>query len=169
MPKDGKPRDLIGYAALQQEALRGVVRAALKRAASPKGLPGDHHFFITFKTRALGVSAPPELVEQYPDEMMIVLQHQYWDLAPGETFFSVTLKFGGQPKTLSVPYAAITQFRDPSVPYGLQFVVPEPAEAASPALPPKAEPAEQPTDEKPPAEKSTEGPNIVSLDQFRKK
>ena len=92
----------MGYEALQQEALRGVVRAALKRAAT-KGLPGDHHFFITFKTKAPGVSGPPELLGQYPDEMKIVLQNQFWDLAPGETFFSVTLKFGGQPKTLSIP------------------------------------------------------------------
>ena len=84
------------------------MRAALKRAAAD-GLPGEHHFFITFKTAAPGVSGPPELLARYPDEMMVVLQHQFWDLAPGETFFSVTLKFGGQPKTLSVPYAAITR------------------------------------------------------------
>ena len=87
--------DLMQYEAMAQDALRGVVKMALKRAASPPGLPGDHHFYITFKTRAPGVSGPPELLGQYPDEMKIVLQHQYWDLAPGETFFAVTLKFGG--------------------------------------------------------------------------
>lgn len=162
MAKDSKPRDLIGYDALQQEALRGVVRAALKLAAA-KGLPGDHHFFITFKTAAPGVSGPPELLAQYPDEMMIVLQHQYWDLAPGETFFSVTLRFGGQPKSLSVPYAAITQFWDPSVDYRLKFSVAAtaprrspPALSALPAKPKSAAVADEP-------------PNIVSLDQFRKK
>ncbi|HEY3799132.1 MAG TPA: ClpXP protease specificity-enhancing factor SspB [Caulobacteraceae bacterium] len=169
MPKDGKPRDLIGYEALQQEAQRGVVRSALKLAAT-KGLPGEHHFFITFRTGAPGVSGPKGLLEQYPDEMMIVLQHQYWDLAPGETFFSVTLRFGGQPKSLSVPYAAITQFWDPSVDYRLRFAAPDPL--AGEALPaPRAKPAAA----APAAESETDkpgpdgGPNIVSLDQFRKK
>jgi hypothetical protein len=193
MPNDGKPRDQIGYEALQQEALRGVVRAALKRIAS-KGVPGDHHFFITFKTGAAGVTGPKDLLTQYPDEMMIVLQHQFWDLAPGETFFSVTLRFGGQPKSLSVPYAAITQFWDPSVDYRLRFSPPETAPAsrtaphgasqhapqAAPALPAKSEgpirrplksASEKPASEKPAAEKqpSADAPNIVSLDQFRKK
>ncbi len=167
MAKDGKPRDLIGYDALQQEALRGVVRAALKHAAA-KGLPGEHHFFITFKTSAAGVSGPRELLDQYPDEMMIVLQHQYWDLAPGETFFSVTLRFGGQPKPLSIPYAAITQFWDPSVDFRLRFT-PANAERAAPPLTapqPAAAPRAATAAEKKPA---ADGPNIVSLDQFRKK
>jgi len=163
MSKD-RPDDQMGYEALQQEALRGVVRAALKRAAT-KGLPGDHHFFITFKTKAPGVSGPPELLGQYPDEMKIVLQNQFWDLAPGETFFSVTLKFGGQPKPLSIPYAAITQFWDPSVEYLLAFNAPaEEAVATIESAP--AKPAEPPAK---PDEKSAEGPKIVSLDQFRKK
>src|ERR1700676_2334414 len=93
-------KDLMGYDALQQEALRGVVRAALKRVAA-KGVPGDHHFYITFRTRAPGVSGPEEVLSQYPDEMMIVLQQQFWDMALGETFFSVTLSFGRQPRPLS--------------------------------------------------------------------
>ena len=160
MAKDGKPRDLMGYDALQQEALRGVVRAALKQVEA-KGLPGEHHFFITFKTHAPGVTGPRELLEQYPDEMMIVLQHQYWDLAPGETFFSVTLRFGGQPKSLSVPYAAITQFWDPSVDYRLRFTVAEPEPPRTAALPGAGR---ERADERPGG-----GPNIVSLDQFRKK
>jgi hypothetical protein len=167
MASDGKPRDLIGYEALQQEALRGVVRAALKRAAA-KGLPGDHHYFITFRTGAPGVTGPRELLDQYPEEMMIVLQHQFWDLAPGETFFSVTLRFGGQPRSLSVPYAAITQFWDPSVDYRLRFNAPEtdPKSAPAPAAPvsPQA-PPDQPAAE----EGAADPPNIVSLDQFRKK
>ena len=92
MTQDRTDQDQMGYEALAQEALRGVVKASLKRAAGPGGLPGAHHFYVTFKTRAPGVSIPPELVEKYPDEMTIVIQHQFWDLAPGETFFSVTLK-----------------------------------------------------------------------------
>src|SRR5215469_7487071 len=105
MPRDGKPNDRIDYDALQQDALRGVVRAALKQAAAT-GLPGDHHFYITFKTAAPGVTGPRELLDQYPDEMMIVLQHQFWDLAPGETFFSVTVLSVKKTKALSIPYAA---------------------------------------------------------------
>src|SRR3954466_5527353 len=116
------------YEAMAQDALRGVVKTALKRAAAPEGLPGSHHFYITFKTDAAGVSGPNDLLSKYPDEMTIVLQHQYWDLAPGETFFSVTLQFGGQPKRLSIPYAAVTRFYDPSVQFLLQFEAP-PADA----------------------------------------
>ncbi|MBV9508889.1 MAG: stringent starvation protein B [Caulobacteraceae bacterium] len=154
-------QDLMHYDALIQDALRGVVKAALRRAASPEGLPGEHHFYITFKTQAPGVSGPPDILAKYPDEMTIVLQHQYWDLAPGETFFSLTLQFGGQPKTLSIPYAAVTRFDDPSVPFSLQFQVaePPPVEARAP------EPPEPPAA---PAAGSTE-PKVVSLDQFRKK
>ncbi|MEJ0064364.1 MAG: ClpXP protease specificity-enhancing factor SspB [Caulobacteraceae bacterium] len=158
------PGDLIGYDALQQEALRGVVRAALKLAAA-KGLPGEHHFFITFKTTAPGVTLPRELLAAYPDEMRIALQHQYWDLAPGETFFSVTLKFGGHPKSLSIPYAAITHFWDPSVEFQLRFTPAAAAPLALAPLPRAALPA--PTDAA--GEKPADGPKIVSLDQFRKK
>ena len=150
---------MIGYDALQQEALRGVVRAALKIAAA-KHLPGDHHFFVTFKTSAPGVTLPRELLARYPDEMTIVLQHEYWDLAPGETFFSVTLRFGGQPKSLSIPYAAITHFRDPGVEYQLRFTVPDAPPTPLPAPTPTAAPAD---------EQASDGPNIVSLDHFRKK
>ena len=162
MPRDGKPDDRIDYEALQQDALRGVVRAALKLAAT-SGLPGDHHFYITFKTGAPGVTGPKDLLGQYPDEMRIVLQHSFWDLAPGETSFSVTLKFGGQPKPLSIPYAAITEFWDPSIDYRLRFQAPEPPPRPA-ALPPA--PAGKAGK---PAQKDADGPNIVSLDQFRKK
>jgi hypothetical protein len=165
------PNDLIGYDALQQEALRGVVRAALKLVAA-KGLPGDHHFLITFKTTAPGVSMPRELLAHYPDEMRIALQHQYWDLAPGETFFSVTLKFGGWPKSLSIPYAAITHFWDQGVDYQLRFTVSD-APAATPLLAAPPLPAPTPVVAAPQAdeddEKPADGPNIVSLDHFRKK
>src|ERR1700742_2094508 len=128
MAQDPPAQDLMRYEAMAQDALRGVVKAALKRAAAPEGLPGAHHFYITFKTDAPGVSAPPDLLGKYPDEMTIVLQHQFRDLAPGETFFTVTLKFGGQPKRLSVPYAAVTRFYAPSVQFLLQFEATDPAE-----------------------------------------
>ena len=112
------------YDAMAQDALRGVVRSALKRAAAPGGLPGAHHFYVTFKTEAPGVSGPPDILTNYPDEMTIVLQHQFWDLAPGDSFFTVTLKFGGEPKKLTIPYAAVTRFYDPSVQFLLQFEAP---------------------------------------------
>lgn len=159
MAQEPPAQDQMHYEAMAQEALRGVVKAALKKAAAPEGLPGAHHFYITFKTEAPGVSGPPELLGKYPDEMTIVLQHQYWDLAPGETFFSVTLKFGGQPKRLSVPYAAVTRFYDPSVQFLLQFET-----AAGAQEPPRA--AETAADPEAPVDPEAK---IVSLDQFRKK
>lgn len=164
MAQDPPAQDLMHYEAMAQDALRGVVKTALKRAAAPGGLPGAHHFYVTFKTDAPGVSGPPDLLGKYPDEMTIVLQHQYWDLAPGETFFSVTLQFGGQPKRLSVPYAAVTRFYDPSVQFLLQF---EPAATEGKAAEP--DPAADQASEAPPADAVTGEAKIVSLDQFRKK
>ena len=164
MAQDTPAQDLMHYEAMAQDALRGVVKAALKRAAAPEGLPGAHHFYITFKTDAAGVSGPQDLLGKYPDEMTIVLQHQYWDLAPGETFFSVTLQFGGQPKRMSIPYAAVTRFYDPSVQFLLQFEAPPSAGADARTLP--AAPAEG--DGQPAAPAGGEA-KIVSLDQFRKK
>jgi hypothetical protein len=149
--------DEMRYDLLAQEALRGVIRAALKRAADPRGLPGQHHFYITFKTRAAGVSVPDDLAAKYPDEVTIVLQHQYWDLKPDEGQFSVMLKFGGVPKKLVAPYAAVTRFYDPSVQFLLQF---DPPPTAAPLPSPAPEPEAPPEDE---------GPKVVSLDQFRKK
>src|SRR5579875_994199 len=121
MADDKNSRDLMRYDLMAQAALRGVVRQALQRAASPQGIPGDHHFYISFQTHAPGVTVPEELSERYPDEMTIVLQHQFWELTPGESGFSVVLRFGGQPRKLVIPYAAITRFHDPSVPFALQF------------------------------------------------
>jgi len=155
------PEDLMNYEALAQDALRGVVKAALKVAAAPGGIPGDHHFYISFRTKAPGVSGPPDLLGKYPDEMTIVLQHQYWDLAPGETFFTVTLKFGGSPKKLSVPYAAVTRFFDPHVQFGLQFE-PPPADLEPVGL-------DEPAEPEAPKAPVDDGPKVVSLDQFRKK
>jgi hypothetical protein len=157
------------YEAMAQDALRGVVKTALKRAAAPEGLPGAHHFYITFKTDAPGVSGPPDLLGKYPDEMTIVLQHQYWDLAPGETFFSVTLQFGGQPKRLSIPYAAVTRFYDPSVQFLLQFEAPPAAASDSKALPAPPSVVATGEDAESSAEPETGEAKIVSLDQFRKK
>ncbi len=161
MADDAPPIDEMHYEKLAQDALRGVIRSALERAASPTGIPGAHHFYITFKTRGPGVSVPPDVIAKYPDEMTVVLQHQYWDLAVEHDLFSVMLKFGGMPKVLTVPYTAVTRFYDPSVQFLLQFEAPEPvtepvAELAAPTRPD-------------PAPSGDDGPKVVSLDQFRKK
>ena len=160
-----KQTDDLNYEAMAQEALRGVIRAALTRAATPTGMPGEHHFYITFKTHAPGVSIPPDLLAKYPEEMTIVLQHQYWDLTPTDVGFSVVLKFGGAPKKLVSPYAAVTRFYDPSVQFLLQF---EPAEAPSGPLLTVVEDTPEPTVSEAEPEPDP-GPKIVSLDQFRKK
>jgi hypothetical protein len=166
MAKDEQPRDLMDYEAMQVEALRGVIRLALLRATAPEGLPGDHHFYISFRTGAAHVAIPEDLRERYPDEMTIVLQNQFWDLNPGEAAFSVTLQFNGRPKSLSIPYAAITRFYDPSVQYLLQFSAPPVQAPPAPAKAPLR--ALAPTD-KPPGEDAGGERNVVSLDLFRKK
>ena len=160
MAQDPPAQDQMHYEAMAQEALRGVVKAALKRAAAPEGLPGAHHFYITFKTRGAGVSVPPDVMAKYPDEMTVVLQHQYWDLAVEHDLFSVMLKFGGMPKVLAMPYSAVTRFYDPSVQFLLQFEAP----IATATLPAAAEPPLEPTEPVDP-----DAPNVVSLDTFRKK
>lgn len=114
-------RDEIGYGRLVQAALRGVARGALQHAAR-EGLPGEHHFYVSFRTAADGVVLPASLVAQFPDEMTIVLQNQFWNLEVDERAFAVTLRFGGQPERLTVPFAALTSFVDPSVEFGLRFV-----------------------------------------------
>lgn len=112
--------DQIRYDLLTQQALRGVVRSVLVDTAK-KGLPGDHHFYISFDTRADGVRLSDRLRAQYPDEMTIILQHQFWDLKVGDDEFEVGLSFGGVPERLTVPFEAINGFFDPSVQFGLQF------------------------------------------------
>ncbi|MDH4384536.1 MAG: ClpXP protease specificity-enhancing factor SspB [Caulobacter sp.] len=166
MAQDKPPQDLMHYEAMAQDALRGVVKAALRKAAAPGGLPGEHHFYITFKTQAPGVSGPPEVLSKYPDEMTIILQHQYWDLAPGETFFTVTLKFGGQPKRLSIPYTAVVRFFDPWVQFGLQFEAAD-LEASTLVETEDAATDEPLADDAAPAVEPAA--KVVSLDQFRKK
>lgn len=151
------PVDEMQYERLAHEALRGVMRAALQRVLAD-GLPGAHHFYITFATRAAGVVVPPDILAKYPQEMTVVLQHQYEDLRVEDERFSVKLRFGGLPKNLVIPYAAITRFFDPSVQFMLQFEEPAVVEADE-------DPPVQPT-ELPPA---SDGPKVVSLDQFRKK
>ncbi|MDZ4365120.1 SspB family protein [Brevundimonas sp.] len=163
MADETPPIDEMHYELLAQDALRGVIRSALERAASPGGIPGTHHFYITFGTRLPGVSLPPDILAKYPEEMTVVLQHQYWDLALEPDRFSVMLKFGGMPKVLSVPYKAITRFYDPAVQFLLQFEPPAPEEAVVVEAP-------RPTAEKTPsAPTGDDGPKVVSLDQFRKK
>ena len=187
--------DQIRYDLLTQQALRGVVRSVLTDTAK-KGLPGDHHFYISFDTRADGVRLSDRLRAQYPDEMTIILQHQFWDLKVGDEGFEVGLSFGGIPERLSVPFDAINGFFDPSVQFGLQFEevtegeerpapanVQEPVSTNSkkkrqPASAPASPAAAEPTPPRQPAaaakrekpEKPVNGGGeVVRLDRFRKK
>jgi hypothetical protein len=139
------------------------MRFALERAAG-QGLPGDHHFYITFRTDAPGVVLPERLRAQYPREMTIVLQHQFDDLRTTDAGFSVKLYFGGVPASLTIPWAAVTQFADPSVRFGLRFDAPE--TGPKPGLPVLAAPTEEPP---PPAAPGEAAPQVVSLDAFRKR
>jgi uncharacterized protein len=123
------PVDHLRYDLLTQDALRGVIRTVLTDAAT-KGLPGEHHFFITFDTRAEGVEISPRLKASYPQEMTIVLQHQFWDLKVTEDDFEVGLAFNGIPERLHVPLKAVKAFHDPAVQFGLQFTVEGEAGAA---------------------------------------
>ena len=116
---------LIPYDEIVQDALRAVVGRVLSQVAGTDSLPGEHHFYITFKTQAPGVAIPAHLVAKFPDEMTIVLQNRLWDLKVEEDLFSVGLSFNQTPSTLVIPYAAITAFVDASVDFGLQFQVSE--------------------------------------------
>jgi hypothetical protein len=158
-------KDLLGYDRMMEGAIRGVVREALAVAAS-KGLPGAHHFYITFRTDAPGVALPDHLLAKYPGEMTVVLEHQFWDLEVTEEAFSVTLSFGSKPARLTIPFAAITTFADPSVQFGLQF---KQAEAdATGAAESTAAPGAEPPKLKAKAAAGTPG-EVVTLDSFRKK
>jgi uncharacterized protein len=118
----GMVRNELRYDSMVEEALRGVIGKALTHAAK-HGLPGEHHFYITFRTDDPGVAIPEHLRQRYPGEMTIVLQHQFWGLEVGTDQFSVTLTFSNKPEKLTVPYAAVVAFADPSVRFGLQFDV----------------------------------------------
>lgn len=166
------PESLLPYDEWAEEALRQVVVRALTHAAT-QGLPGEHHFYITFRTDMPGVAIPTRLLAQYPQEMTIVLQHQFWDLKADEAGFSVGLSFGGVPTTLVIPLAAVTGFADPAVRFGLRFrpqgvpeIAAEEAGAASGEAPAPAEPAPPgaEADKDKPAE-----PQVVSLDAFRRR
>jgi hypothetical protein len=170
-------KDFIGYQALADSALRGVVREALRRIEK-QGLVGAHHFRITFKTEFPGVEIPDFLREQYPEEMMIILQHQFWGLKVKEDLFEVALTFRKLPATLVIPFAALTAFFDPGVQFGLQFKPVEgEAKAGGPmqVSPPLAAPEQnQAAPDEPAAKRETpEKPaapaEVVSLDSFRKK
>ena len=175
--------DHIRYDVLTRDSLRGVLKRVLSDAAA-HGLPGEHHFFITFLSKADGVKLSPRLLAQYPEEMTIILQHQFWDLVVTEDRFEVGLSFGGIPERLVVPFSAIKSFFDPSVQFGLQFETadaatesvvdaveapaknlpasPTPSTLAGPASQPAPETAEEPA-------KSGDGAEVVRLDRFRKK
>ena len=175
--------DMIRYDILVQNALRGVIRKVLTEVAKT-GLPGNHHFFITFVTNAPGVKVSNRMREQYPEQMTIVLQHQFWDLEVNENAFDVGLSFSDVPEKLHIPYSAIRGFYDPSVNFELEFDVenadaplevtpvavdyPVPAEPSplpkSPKPAKKAEAAQDGDEEKTPSS----GADVVSLDSFRK-
>lgn len=170
------PEDLMRYDQLAQNALRGVVRDALRRVEK-SGLPGEHHFYIQFLTKYPGVNIGARLSERYPREMTVVLQHQFFNLNVTEERFQVELSFDNIPERLIVPFAAVKGFLDPAVQFGLQFEVVE-AESAEAAAEIKAKKAvEQKNTIKTPEsqdtpegeEKPTEAPKVVSLDAFRKK
>jgi hypothetical protein len=167
--------DHIRYDVLARDALRGVLRRVLSDAAE-HGLPGEHHFFITFVSTADGVKLSSRLLAQYPEEMTVILQHQFWDLTVTEDRFEVGLSFGGIPERLVVPFNSIKSFFDPSVQFGLQF---DPSDAATEApaanLPAVPAPSPVPSASAPAAEKQdepakpAEGAEVVRLDRFRKK
>ncbi|HZT25958.1 MAG TPA: ClpXP protease specificity-enhancing factor SspB [Pseudolabrys sp.] len=180
--------DQIRYDLLTQQALRNVVRGVLADAAK-KGLPGDHHFYITFDTTAAGVRISDRLLAQYPEEMTIILQHQFWDLTVDEETFEVGLSFGGIPEKLTVPFAAVSGFFDPSVQFGLQFEDVTEADESRPVpaltqdkeagkkqqQPPTRTPVvaapenKEAAAPKPEPDKPVGGGEIVRLDRFRKK
>jgi len=188
----GMAEDLIRYEALVLDALRGVVRAVLQRVLK-RGIPGDHHFFITFDTRAPGVGLSKRLKEQYPHEMTIVLQHQFWDLAVTEDRFEVRLSFNNIPERLVIPFSSIRIFQDPTVHFALALRSPDGDEdgkadtgaALLPAPKPElasvsptgqaAEAGTAGTEVSPPPEAGESPPEerrtaeVVSLDKFRKK
>ena len=154
-------------------AMRSVVRTAIEQA-SEHGLPGDHHFFISFLTNHPGVDISPMLKERYPEEMTIVVQHQYWDLKVDDEKFSLMLSFNNVPEKLVVPFAALTAFADPSIKFGLQFHNREWQEddVHCPAtgktgreLPPEASFDEEPPSEANPPANDTK---VISMDAFRK-
>ncbi|NWH08397.1 MAG: hypothetical protein HXY22_07115 [Alphaproteobacteria bacterium] len=168
-------KDWMGYEQMAQTALRGVVKMALERAAA-QGLPGDHHFYITFDTRFPGVNIAEHLRARYPEEMTIVLQHRFWGLKVEDTRFTVSLSFNKVGEELVVPYAAVKAFFDPSVQFGLQFknqasgIALRPGALQPAALQPPAKEAHAtPAAPEVKPDANAAGGQVVSLDAFRKK
>ncbi|MEZ6028465.1 MAG: ClpXP protease specificity-enhancing factor SspB [Hyphomonadaceae bacterium] len=162
----GSARDHVGYHDLTQAALRAVVRAAMAKAVKLGCLPGDHHFYVTFRTRLQGVQMSDDLKDKFPDEMTIVIQHQYYDFHVHDDSFEVVLKFGGQSQKLHIPFQAITRFVDPSVNFGVQLDTdsrPVDADVVLPLAASQPEAAAQRA-----AGEPAEG-TVVSLDAFRRK
>ena len=175
MAETGGSEDDLHYDVMVENALRGVVRQALAQVAE-HGLPGEHHFYVTFRTDHPGVVMPDSLKERYPREMTIVLQHQFWDLQVGDDAFQVTLTFNNVSEQLSIPFEAIAAFADPSVRFGLQFDAGEDDDS-------EGTPPEQASNYQGEAGETASGAdkadgdgddtggddNVVTLDRFRKK
>jgi hypothetical protein len=159
---DAMPDSLIPYDEIVQEALRAVVGRVLGSVAESGGLPGEHHFYITFKTQAPGVDIPQRLIERFPDEMTIVLQNRYWDLTVDERRFSVGLSFNQVPSKLVIPYSAVTGFHDPAVNFELRFQATE-----DPGNGP--EPHDEAENDAVVATPVEDGSNVVAVDFKRKK
>lgn len=161
------PDSLLPYDDWTEEALRHVVARGIAHAAA-HGLPGDHHFYLTFRTDHPGTVVPPRLKQQYPEEMTIVLQHQFWDLRMDDAagLISVSLSFGGVPANLVIPLAAVTGFADPHVRFGLRFRVAAPEPEMAIPEPPPPDPVAAPTDT---SEAQPSPPQVVSLDAFRRR
>ena len=152
---------LIPYDEIVQDALRAVVGRVLRQIEGHDSLPGEHHFYITFKTQAVGVDIPAHLIAKFPDEMTIVLQNRFWDLKVGDDHFSVGLSFNQTPSMLVIPYAAITAFVDPSVDFGLQFQATGFDDAPTPH--------DDAENDRPVLPEGEPGSNVVSVDFGRKK
>ena len=158
---DALPDSLIPYDEIVQEALRAVVGRVLGQIGHSDMLPGDHHFYITFKTTAPGVDIPKHLIVRFPDEMTVVLQNKFWDLKVHDDAFEVGLTFNGVPARLYIPFASITAFHDPAVNFALQFAVSGDGEAPS-----EHEAAHNDAPRAVPVE---DGSNVVAVDFKRKK
>ena len=155
------PDSLIPYDEIVQEALRAVVGRVLGTVAETGGLPGNHHFYITFKTHAAGVDIPARLIERFPDEMTIVLQHRFWDLSVDAERFAVGHSFNHVPALLTIPFSAITGFHDPAVNFELRFQAQEGPEGP--------EPHEEAENDGPSVKPADDGSNVVAVDFKRKK
>jgi len=158
---DETPESLIPYDEIVQEALRDVVGRVLREVETTGVLPGGHHVYITFRTRVPGVSIPKHLVERFPEEMTIVLQHRFWDLKVADDAFTVGLSFGGVPSMLHVPFGAVTRFHDPEVEFSLTF------QANSDEPLPDEDGA--PQNDAPEPATPDDGTNLASADLTRKK